>query len=79
MNLKMLVFSKYKFLFKYKEIKFIKICNFYGNFEIYKNHCPLITILKKCYIYVYKKKIYDIFIYKGFLKCVCDKIIIVVL
>ncbi len=77
MNLSLLIISKSEILFNKNKINFIKINNFYGNFEIYSNHTPILCILKKCNIYIYKKKIYNIYIHKGFLECIYDKITII--
>ncbi len=77
MSLNILIISKNNIINYNKNINFIKINNLYGNFEIYKNHTSLFSYLKKCNIYIYKKKIYNIYIHKGFLECIYDKITIV--
>lgn len=75
----LLIINKKKIFFE-KKIFFIKIKNSYlGILEIYYGHIPIITFLKNTYIKIYyKNNKKDIFITRGFLECIYDKINILI-
>ncbi len=77
MSLSILIINKNNTIYNNNKIKFIKVNNFNCNFEIYKKHIPLILYLKKCNLYIYEKKIYNFYVYKGFLECIYDKITVI--